>query len=203
MPINLSQIAMSKYIAQWQEEHANFGRLLVLLEAQIALFHQGERPDYDVMLDIMYYMTQYPNRFHHPREDLAFGRLVEHDASTKAAVDDLARQHKVIMESGANLLEDLGAIVSGAVMTRETVESQAQTYITYMRNHMTKEEAELFPLAHRLLKGEDWRLIDAAIRLIDDPLFGDVVEQRFRSIHHHIGRQVGCGCAEVPVQRSS
>jgi hemerythrin-like domain-containing protein len=40
------------------------------------LFHHGEQPDCDLMLDIFYYMTHYPDRFHHPKEDFAFARVM-------------------------------------------------------------------------------------------------------------------------------
>jgi hypothetical protein len=44
-------------IDKLQKEHADFAKLLGLLEAQIELFHHGEQSDYDLMLDILYYMT--------------------------------------------------------------------------------------------------------------------------------------------------
>jgi hemerythrin-like domain-containing protein len=63
-------------------EHANFDMLLELLEGQLDLFHDGKSPDYALMLDIMFYMTHYPDAFHHPREDLAFARIGEREPST-------------------------------------------------------------------------------------------------------------------------
>ena len=63
---------MTNDIDKLQSEHTDFAKLLDLLEAQIGLFHRGEQPDYNLMLDIFYYMTHYPDRFHHPKEDLAF-----------------------------------------------------------------------------------------------------------------------------------
>ena len=59
---------MAKQIAVWKAEHANFLRLLDLLDAEIRVFHQGERPNYDLMLDILYYLIHYPDHFHHPRK---------------------------------------------------------------------------------------------------------------------------------------
>ena len=42
---------MTNDIDKLQKEHTDFAKLLDLLEAQIGLFHRGERPDYDLMLD--------------------------------------------------------------------------------------------------------------------------------------------------------
>ena len=52
---------MSDSIALWRAEHANFATLLDLLEGELDLFHKGGSPNYDLMLDIMFYMTHYPD----------------------------------------------------------------------------------------------------------------------------------------------
>jgi len=63
---------MSDTLSRWHAEHANFSKLLDLLERQVASFHDGGSPDYELMLEIMYYMTHYPDVLHHPKEDLVF-----------------------------------------------------------------------------------------------------------------------------------
>lgn len=47
---------MPTRIEIWHKDHANFSRLLTLLEAQIKLFHEDAAPNYELMLDIMYYI---------------------------------------------------------------------------------------------------------------------------------------------------
>ena len=62
---------MTDTFAFWHADHVNFGRLLNLLEKQLALFDTGASPDYDLMLDILYYMTHYADVVHHPKGDLS------------------------------------------------------------------------------------------------------------------------------------
>jgi len=188
---------MTNDIDKLESEHTDFAKLLDLLEAQIGLFHRGEQPDYDLMLDIFYYMTHYPDRFHHPKEDLAFARLAERDSSTRPAVEELARQHRVIAESGSRFLDNLNAALAGAMLTRESVESPGLEYVTFYRSHMKMEERELFPIARTLLRDDDWAQIGVAIESTEDPLFGPQVEERYRTIHQQIARVAGCGCAAV------
>ena len=64
---------MNRHIRKWQAEHANYRRLLDLLRSETERFTAGGQPDYELMSDVVHYMTQYPDRFHHPREDVAFG----------------------------------------------------------------------------------------------------------------------------------
>ncbi len=58
---------MAHIIQQLQKDHLNVARLLDLLETQIGALHDGETPDYLLMLDVMCYMRHYPDLFHHPK----------------------------------------------------------------------------------------------------------------------------------------
>lgn len=186
---------MTDYIDRLLREHTDFAKLLDLLEAQIGLFHHGERPDYDLLFDIFYYMTHFPDRFHHPKEDRAFAILAERDLNAKAAVEELARQHRVIAESGSRFLDNLNAALAGAMLKREAVETPGLEYVAFYRNHMKMEECELFPLARTLLRDDDWIGIGTATDSINDPLFGPQIDVRYRTIHRQIARAAQCGCA--------
>ena len=61
---------MQYTIMLWHADHVNFARLLNLLEGELDLLHDAGSPHYQLMLDIMYYMTHYSDVLHHPKEDL-------------------------------------------------------------------------------------------------------------------------------------
>ena len=180
---------MSDPIALWQEEHFNFAMVLDLLKDELDLFHRGKKPDYEMMLDIMFYMTHYPDVLHHPREDLAFARLLELDPSSRPVVDDLAEQHVRLKDFGEALVRSLESIVNGSITARDQVEVPGRAYIAEFRNHMLKEEKVILPLAAKLLSEGDWAAIAAAIRHIDDPLFGPKGQKRYASLRQQIARE--------------
>ncbi|OOG28695.1 hypothetical protein B1C78_00930 [Thioalkalivibrio denitrificans] len=188
---------MNDRILQWQTEHANFTRLLDLVDAQTALIEHGEQPDYELMLDVMYYMTHYPDRYHHPHEDIACQVLLERDADVQAWVDDLAAQHRHIAASGEQLVRDLNAIVDGALVSRSAVEADAQAYTRTLREHMAREEERIFPALERTLSAEDWEQVDGRIDRIPDPVFGGDVDPRYSGLQQRIAEQVGCECTPV------
>jgi hemerythrin-like domain-containing protein len=105
---------MADPIAIWRADHARFARLLDLVERELAAFHGGGHPDYVLLLDVVHYLRHYPDRFHHPREDVAFTRLVERDPSMALPVARLLQEHRVIAAAGDRLL----ALVQGVVRTR-------------------------------------------------------------------------------------
>lgn len=182
---------MADEISNLQKEHVNFRKLLDVLETQLGLFHRGESPDYQLMTDIVYYMTHYPDAFHHPKEDVIFSRLLKRDSSVAKSVEELARQHHVIAESGARLHESLESVINGALMPRQKLETPGLLYVTYYRAHMDKEEHDLFILAEQRLQDDDWKKINAETRFQPDPMFGKVVEERYCTVCRHIGQTVG------------
>jgi len=177
---------MSDSIALWQGEHVNFAAVLVLLEDQLDFFHQGKDPDYEMMLDVMFYMTHYPDVLHHPREDLAFARILELDPSSRPIVDDLNEQHARLKDFGEALVRAIENVVNGSITSRDWVEVPGRAYIAEFRNHMLKEETAILPLAAKLLSEADWAAIGAAIQHIDDPLFGPKSEERYASLREQI-----------------
>ncbi len=177
---------MEKPVVVWYEEHANFSKLLDLLEGQLNLFHRGLTPDYALMLDIMAYMTHYPDLLHHPREDRAFEIVKQRKPSLGARVDELMAEHVVAVQSSARLVEDLDSVVNGAILSRESVETPGREYIAHFRHHMAREEADLFPVVATLLTASDWALIDAAVKPKADPLFGARATQQYEVLRRQI-----------------
>lgn len=178
-------------VAVWRTDHLNFGKLLDILEEQLQRFHVGDKPNYELMLDIMFYMTHYSDLLHHPREDLALAKIKERDSSVAPLVDELARQHALIKKWGEELVTDLDGIVNGSIMSREQVEIPGRSYIAYFRSHMQREETEILPLAAGLLRDTDWSAIEASIQHREDPIFGSRAEQRYATLRHEIGREAG------------
>src|SRR5471032_1226282 len=78
---------MSDSIALWHAEHKHFARLLDLLEQQVVAFHADDGPNYELMLDVVSYLRYFPDRYHHPREDVAFARLVKRDPAMKPLIE--------------------------------------------------------------------------------------------------------------------
>ena len=177
---------MATQLQQWKSEHRNFACLLNLMDLQIKRFRKGERPDYELMHDIMYYMTHYPDRYHHPFEDIVFNRLAERNQRARDAVDELLDEHHRLADSGLRLVHDLEGIVSDAILPRVTVEEDAVAYTEAMRAHMRREEETLFPLIEKELTDEDWAAMQQALESVEDPLFGATVGDKYRSLHNQI-----------------
>lgn len=185
---------MNPHIAKWTLEHDNFTRLLNVIDAQFARFHDGARPDYELILDVMHYMTHYPDRYHHPREDCAYAAVLDYAPHLRETTARLADQHVRIARCGDQLVEDLQAIIDGTIMPRANVEADATAYTRLLREHMHDELTQIYPAVAQHLTPADWLIIDARIYFVDDPMFGERVEARYRNLQREIAAQVGCDC---------
>lgn len=175
---------MAKEIFNLRNEHVNFKKLLNLLDAQLDLLHRGENPDYQLMTDILYYMTQYSDLIHHPREEAIFSLLLERDSSVVEDVAEITRQHHIIGKSGACFYEKLENIINSEseIMQLQEIKLAGRLYGTTLRAHMDKEEQSLFVMAEQLLNDDDWKKIKTETLSKPDPIFGEAIEDRFHSV---------------------
>lgn len=134
-------------VSAWHDDHMRFTQLLDFLQRQMRVFHAGEHPNYELIRDAVFYLHHYADRFHHPREDVAFRRLVECDPGLQVTINRLLQEHRVISVAGEELLKFLEDILEDAVVTRATVEAAAATYLVYYRHHLATEEMEVLPRA--------------------------------------------------------
>jgi hemerythrin-like domain-containing protein len=165
-------------------------RLLDALEKEVAAFHLGSNPDYELMRDIVRYLHYFPDRHHHPREDLAFERLLHYAPELELPVNRLLQEHRVIAAAGEELLRRLEEVAGGALMSRATVEAAAATYLVYYRHHIATEEDEVLPRAARLLNERDWAAVAACVPPGVDPLFGPNPEPRYRELRQRIEQKL-------------
>lgn len=165
------------------DEHKYQARLLNLLEKHVALLNQGQQPDYQVMAGVMSYMTRYPDRFHHPKEDLLFEKIVQREPSAQAKVDALLEAHREIIAKGGALLAAIEHCRDGGPEAdTHKLRKAAHAYIGMLRRHMDIEYLQMFPLAQRVLLAEDWAEVDARMKPILDPVFGEQVAGEFHTV---------------------
>ena len=177
---------MTDPVAAWHAEHAYFNQLLRLLRKQVDVFHTGGRPNYELMLDIIAYLREYSDRFHHPREDVAFARLAQRCPEMELPLERLRQEHRVIAHAGETLKDLLIAVLGEAVVPRAQVEAAAATYLVYYGNHIAREEEDVLTRAARVLTPEDWEAVRTAVPPVHDPLFGDHPEERYRELRRQI-----------------
>jgi hemerythrin-like domain-containing protein len=173
-------------ISAWHTEHVYFSQLLELLRRQLDVFHRGERPNYELMLDVISYLRDYSDQYHHPREDRAFERLARRCPDMEPHLARLHQEHRVIAHAGEALRQQINAILAGTIVPRAQVEVALATYLVYYGNHIAKEEEDVLPRAAKELVPVDWEAVKDAAPAGRDPVFGDKPEERYKELRRQI-----------------
>ncbi|MDH4039776.1 MAG: hemerythrin domain-containing protein [Gammaproteobacteria bacterium] len=175
-------------------EHRHIASVMQLFREQLEAIAAGQLVDTHVVYEVMDYMVTWPDRFHHPREDLIYGRVAELDAGAADSVDSLQRDHDAMAETAREVLRNIRQWRDGEVSGEELVRS-GRAYIDHMYEHMNTEEKLVFPEIDRVLGAEDWRELaqDDQLRPVADPVFGPRVQREFRNMARKLRSSVRRG----------
>jgi acetyl esterase/lipase/hemerythrin-like domain-containing protein len=177
-------------------EHGYILSLLKALDKQAALLEPGKIPDYALLLEMVDYLLNYPDEYHHPREDLVFNGVRRRDPTFKTRFERLQREHKTLHSYNDKLFRQLSDVVSGRPADKPELRRALQNYTKAYRQHIRFESNEIFPHAKGTLSEADLRRIDTKTRYGDDPLFG----KRARSQYKRLGRKLQIRIADLEEQ---
>lgn len=177
----------AQLLAELRKDHRNMAILLDLLQQEIdRIDHRDESPDFELLHDIMRYMTVYPDATHHPREDLIYAGMKADRPDLAKGLEGVEVDHREIAELGKRLRDDVEAIIAGTVMERDQVISDAQEYVHRLRKHMSWEEEDLFVRADSMGDELD---IDISALKATDPVFGAERQPSFTNLTETIQRE--------------
>jgi len=166
-------------LAELREDHRNMTLLLRLLERESNRIYDGDEPDYELLADIMHYMTVYPDAVHHPKEDRLYAELKAFRPDLSKGFERITMDHRHIAELSLKLRDDVAAINAGSPIRRRAVVADALRYVNTLRGHMQWEELDLFRRIDEMIRlGHDF--FDAAnFPYQADPVFGPETEENF------------------------
>jgi hemerythrin-like domain-containing protein len=179
---------MSSIIDILLEEHRNIEKLLLVLEQELEVFDHSEPPDYEILQAIIEYFQDYPESYHHPKEDIVFEKLKSRDPAAVTRIGDVEAEHQVELKRLQRFAQAVDDILAGREYPRQSFHNVVQEFIEHQRHHMHKEEQLLFPAAVKALQRDDWAEIDARMNDRKDPLFDNAVEKKFNVLRQSILR---------------
>lgn len=177
---------VAQLLKELREDHQNMALLVELLERESSRIHDGNQPDFELLHDIMNYMTVYADVVHHPKEDLIYDKL---HSERKDLAEDLERvtiDHRVIADLSQTLRRDIEAIMAGVAVTRDRVIADTFAYVEQLRHHMGWEEEHLFKRADELVKDSASVSVNASHLSETDPVFGPTRDRAFDNLLHSI-----------------
>lgn len=139
-----------------KDEHQLILRMLDLLEKNARLTEQGKFRDYRFYLDGVDFIRNYADRFHHAKEeDILFEALIENGMPrANSPVAAMLMEHDLGRGFVAGMEEAATRALNGEAGQEEAIVSNAIGYSELLRDHISKEDGILYPLAERVLPEE-------------------------------------------------
>lgn len=131
------------------------------------------QPDFRLLSSMVDYLTQVPDKVHHPKEDdHLFPALRARSAAAASLIDALEAQHLEGYKMTVSLVQSLVHYQAMGDKVFPDFDATVQNYLAFTWKHLNMEEGELLPLARQELTAEDWAAIDAAFAANFDPYTG-------------------------------
>lgn len=156
------------------DEHATLAAMLRSLGMMV---ERGPANDpagfFDVLRAMLFYIDEFPERLHHPKEsELLFPPVARLAPETMEAIVRLDNDHA----SGESAIRELQHLLLAWELVgdsrRAAFDQAAKHYLDFYLEHMRLEETVILPAAQRVLKDSDWKELDAAFATNCDPLTG-------------------------------
>ena len=155
-----------------REEHASLAAVLHSLRLMLDQ-GPGDKPSafFDVMRAMLFYIDEFPERQHHPKESRwLFPKVAERSSEAAEAIARLERDHA----GGEAAVRELQHLLLGWELMgdarREAFAVALAKYMDFYLEHMRLEETVVLPAAQKHLQPGDWVAMDAAFASNTNPL---------------------------------
>lgn len=157
-----------------RDEHSALAAMLRSLSMMVQRGPADEPEQFfDVLRAMLFYIDEFPERLHHPKEsDLLFPRVVRLAPHVLPTVERLEQDHMRGESAVRELQHLLMAWELLGESRREAFNAAAKTYVGFYLEHMQLEETIVLPEAEKCLQESDWAELDAAFATNCDPLTG-------------------------------
>lgn len=154
------------------DEHSALSAMLRSLTMMLDRGPMGDRDQFfDVLRAMLFYVDEFPERLHHPKEStLLFPRVAQLAPQTQETIRQLDHDHAKGEASVRELQHLLLAWELLGESRRLAFEQAARAYCRFYLEHMRLEETIILPAAQQMLTEPDWQALDEAFAANVDPL---------------------------------
>ncbi len=179
---------MNKIQRQLHTDHYHLQRLLNCLSQEIDCYdHDGQQEaDLAVILSALDYVHDYPDKWHHPTEDVIFNKLQEKDVEESNLIEQLKAEHQEIIQATNNIYDLFNMVAKDCIVPANQLLESARHYIDLQKRHIEKENECVYPLMNRLFTDQEWSTIAKEIKFQTDPVFANQSKKEYEDLYHYI-----------------
>ena len=181
---------MPKALNVIKDEHRSLGAIMHGFLFLVDEIRAGRmQPDFKLLNAMLYYLENFPEKLHHPKENDFLHRYMrlrspEADAMLKVVEEEHRQSHA----QSEQMIEALRNYEKSGAVARDAFLDAVKNYAEFQWRHIEREEDLVLPMAIAILQPEDWAAIDEAFSAHKDPFTSYEHIKEFRHLFREIVR---------------
>jgi hemerythrin-like domain-containing protein len=142
-------------LTQLRQDHANMARMLHVLQLKQKALADGDRPNFQLVREVVDYILDYMEGFAVPLERICAERLQVLAPESQEVTERLTRDYQALRNQLKQLSNDIDMILMDAVVPMDRFASDLKAYLEAHRAYLRDEREMLFPLLRKHFSDQD------------------------------------------------
>lgn len=142
-------------LKQLRLDHANMARILHVLQLKQKTLAKGERPNFQLVREVVDYILDYMAGFTLPLEEICTERLREVAPHSDEVTERLSGHYRQLKARLNRLSQDIDSILMDVAIPMDQFSDNLREYLESHRHYLGEERRELFPLIAEHFTDED------------------------------------------------
>jgi hemerythrin-like domain-containing protein len=173
------------------EEHRVIERVLSSLERASDRLNRGQEVYLRFFIGTSVFLKSFVDGCHHNKEEgVLFPALEDHGLTKeKGPVAVMLAEHQTGRELTQKLRLSTEQMQAGNVHKRDALIQSATAIIVHLRQHITKEDTILFPLADKIIPIEQQQLIMEGFKYFERDATGEDMHEKYYGLAERLERE--------------
>lgn len=179
-------------------EHKYTLMMISVLKEQLAEYDIGKTPDYNLMYDIMSYMSDFPKKFNQPLKVKLISAVINKSPENSQDLENLLVEKRQITDFNKQVISALKSIIkSHSILKEEELKIFAKNYVELIEAHINIEQKVLFLRIEALLSAEEIAEFDKTDKADVQHIFEQDVTQLFEDKYKDISDEMNKRWEEI------
>jgi hemerythrin-like domain-containing protein len=175
-------------------EHKYTLMLISVLHEQLSEYDIGKTPDYNLMYDIMSYMSDFPIKFNQVLKIKFISAVINKSPENSQDLENLLAEKRQINDFNKQVVMSLKSIIkSYSILKEEEFKIFAKNYVELIESHIDIEQKVLFVRANNLLSDDEIAEFDKPertdIQHIFDQDIAPLLEGKYKDLAEDINKR--------------
>ncbi len=165
------------------QDHQHISVLLTILKNKLATLEVGSLPNFNLMADVVGYLIDYGDLYHHRKEDILYALICDRYPQTAVSLSQQLAEHDELKTLTTDLKASVDRALIDSPLPLSVFVKQLKRFVDKQSHHLNHEETRVFPLIEQHMTASDWRSLRRDLPCWNDPLPGGSLEERYNKLY--------------------